>query len=144
MRREKGFTLLELLLVIFIIGILATAALTRFGPQVREGAYLSEARSNISVIRSACEAYYQQFGAYPSMTQITTNGGAGSTSVQFINNPDSSRWDYEINTSDASGYAVTAAPLHGDGGLPSSVTGIQVNAKGIESSYSGKSSSTSQ
>lgn len=108
MNKRKGFTLLELLLVIFIIGILATAALTAFGPQVRRGAYLAEARSNISVIRSACEAYKQQFGTYPTLTKITTDGGVGSTSVKLLELPTSTRWTYTIDDPGDDAYTITA------------------------------------
>ena len=110
MNKRGGFTLLELLLVIFIIGILATAALTTFGPQVRSGAYLAEARSNISVIRSASEAYFQQFGTYPtSLTDITTQGATGSTQVALVSNPNvaGSRWSYSL-TGSGTAYSVVA------------------------------------
>lgn len=63
--RNQGFTLMELLLVIFIIGILATAAISTFGPQVRQAGWLGESRSNISRIRSVINTYHDQKGEYP-------------------------------------------------------------------------------
>jgi general secretion pathway protein G len=63
-RREAGFTLLELLVVLGIMALLATVA----GPQVMR--YLGQARSEtakvqINAIASALELYHLDVGAYP-------------------------------------------------------------------------------
>ncbi len=56
---KKGFTLLELIIVVIIIGILATLGLTQYG-KVVEKSRGAEAKQIIGAIRSNAAAYYMQ------------------------------------------------------------------------------------
>jgi len=58
-RHEKGFTLLELLIVVIIIGILATIALPQY-INMLEKARASEAVSNIGSLRSSMDRYWYE------------------------------------------------------------------------------------
>lgn len=60
---KKGFTLLELVIVIIIIGILATLGFTQFAKVVEKGR-TTEARTILGTIRSAQEAYKLEYGVY--------------------------------------------------------------------------------
>ncbi|MDD5005179.1 MAG: prepilin-type N-terminal cleavage/methylation domain-containing protein [Candidatus Omnitrophica bacterium] len=61
--KNGGFTLLELIIVIIVIGILATIALPRYQGVV-EKTRVAEAKSMLSVIRSAQIRYFAQYGDY--------------------------------------------------------------------------------
>ena len=65
MKKEKGFTLIELMIVVAIIGILSAIAIPKFADLIRksnEGA----TKGNLGAIRSAMSIYYGEMeGWYP-------------------------------------------------------------------------------
>jgi len=63
LRSRKGFTLLELIIVVIVIGILASIALPRF-IRVAERARIAEAKSVLDALRSAQMRYAAQWNAY--------------------------------------------------------------------------------
>ena len=65
MFRKKGFTLLELIIVIIVIGILASIALPRY-MRVAERARLAEAKNMLSSLRSSQIRYFAQHQDYAS------------------------------------------------------------------------------
>lgn len=62
---EKGFTLMELAVVIAIIGILLAVTLPRF-TEVSNSAKEAKAKVDIRTIMAALELYYADKGDYPS------------------------------------------------------------------------------
>ena len=63
---KKGFTLLELIVVIIIVGILATLGFAQYTRMIEKGR-TTEARSNLGVLRQRELAYYQENGAYAAL-----------------------------------------------------------------------------
>ena len=68
MRREDGFTLVELLVVIVVIAILLAIAVG-FQTGARERAHDATAKSNIRTAMPAIEAYRADNGTYAGMTE---------------------------------------------------------------------------
>ncbi len=65
-RNKRGFTLIELIIVITILGILALYALPKYQEIIKE-ARSAEARAQLSSFRSALGIYYaKNHGVYPS------------------------------------------------------------------------------
>lgn len=64
-KREKGFTLIELMIVVAIIGILAAIAIPRFADLIKK-AKEGGTKGNLGAIRSALSVYYSDNeGKYP-------------------------------------------------------------------------------
>ncbi|NLZ28418.1 MAG: type II secretion system protein [Firmicutes bacterium] len=75
---EKGFTLVELLVVLGIIAILATVAMLSFGGRIDE-ARQSVEKVNITVVQGAVDLYYHDQKKYPEKLEdlydANQNGG---------------------------------------------------------------------
>ncbi|NQT47226.1 MAG: prepilin-type N-terminal cleavage/methylation domain-containing protein [Candidatus Omnitrophica bacterium] len=67
---KKSFTLIELLIVVLIVGILATVALPQY-QKVVEKARWAQAVSTLGAIYRAQEAYYLEHGDYQEFTGDT-------------------------------------------------------------------------
>ncbi len=68
MKDQKGFTLIELMIVIAIIGILAAIAIPQFGAYRRRG-YNSSVKADLKNLATTQEAYFTDNYAY---TQTAT------------------------------------------------------------------------
>ena len=91
---KRGFTLLELVVVVLIIGVLAAIAIPRFA-STKDRAYVATMKSDLRNLVTAEESYQSTHGVY------TTNGPnmsfAASTGVTV-----------SIGTADSSGWNATA------------------------------------
>ncbi len=89
MKIKNGFTLIELMMVVAIIGILSSVALPKFAYMVRKSREAST-KGNLGAIRSGLSIYYaENEGNYPS-----TLTSFFSTTKYMSNIPTS--WTYEF------------------------------------------------
>lgn len=71
---EKGFTLIELIIVVIIIGILAAIAVPMMH-SMKAKTISAEAVMGLSALRTALRVYYTEYGCYPNnASHIADNG----------------------------------------------------------------------
>jgi prepilin-type N-terminal cleavage/methylation domain-containing protein len=89
---KRGFTLLELIVVIIILGILATLGFTQYARVIEKGR-LGEALNNLGMLRKMSLVYYQEHGTYEAYTGADEFGlalpsGGCNTNFYFAYNCD--------------------------------------------------------
>lgn len=63
--RQKGFATLEVILMVMVIGILASIAVPRF-TSVTTAANTAKIQADLSTIDTAIAVYYMEHGSYPT------------------------------------------------------------------------------
>jgi type II secretion system protein G len=76
-KQSKGFTIVELLIVIVVIGILAGLVITTYNG-IQQKARNTERTTDLKTFQSQLEAYYATNGYYP------TTGNLGATSATNV------------------------------------------------------------
>lgn len=121
-RNQKGFTLIEIIVVVGILAVLTITALIAFNPSYQfQKARDAQRKSDLSQISKALENYNGDYGSYPSNTasyQITgvpwgtpwTVAGKNVTYMTLVpKDPSSSRKYIYYVTSDGQSYYLYAS-----------------------------------
>lgn len=69
--RRRGFTILELLVVVLVIGILAGLAIAKFG-NTKDKAKLSSIKSDLKNLIVAQEAHFSNWNTYGTKAQLVS------------------------------------------------------------------------
>lgn len=72
LKKQRGFTLVELLIVIIIIGILATLVIVTF-TGVQAKARDSKRQTDIDAVDTHVEAFFAQYGFYPTLADMQSS-----------------------------------------------------------------------
>jgi type IV pilus assembly protein PilE len=83
-RMRRGFTLIEMLMVIAIVAILAAISYPSYIDVVRQGRR-SEARTALMQQMQHQERHFTQSGRYRSFSGESGNGGEGKYTIQSVN-----------------------------------------------------------
>ncbi len=115
-RKRKGFTLVELLTTMMLIGLLAAMIMPNFW-RARFRAYLSACVQNEKNISTALESYAHDFnGRYPTDLNTLTTTATGSQYMSVIptcpSNKASYTGSYFVNNS-VGAYTVACPGIHG-------------------------------
>lgn len=110
-RNEKGFTLIELMIVIAIIGILAAIAIPQFSNYKKRAAN-SAAMSDAKNLATAEEVYYTDNNKYTNATADLADAGFLGASKNVT-----------ISITSATTTAFTATAVHSGGTRTYTITG---------------------
>lgn len=70
---QKGFATLEIILMVMVVGILATMAVPQFN-KITAAANTSKVQSDLAAINTAIAVYQMEKGTTPSYADLTANG----------------------------------------------------------------------
>ena len=110
MKMQKGFTLIELMIAVAVVGILATIALPAYGNYVLRGK-LAEAYTNLANLRVQLEQFYQDNRNYGS-----TACGTDTSGTAVVAMPAGVHFSYSCNLTGGNNqfFTVTATGLPTD------------------------------
>ena len=122
---QKGFTLIELMIVVAIIGILAAIAIPNFR-NYQMKAKTAEAKTNLGALKTSQEAYAAENGTYlacvaapvnvPGTAKAAFGGNANYTAIGFAPSGDV-YYSYTVYGVTATTFiGVAEGDLDGDGG----------------------------
>lgn len=120
LRSEKGFTMIEMMVVLIIIAVLIAGGIALYRGYINK-AKITKAESFLSTAAAALDAYYEEYGGYPddpakAGVDVTVNDPWGKPynySTTGTSNNDGTYPGYTLETSHQNGVYVQAA---GNGG----------------------------
>lgn len=107
---ERGFTLMELMIVVAIVAILASIMLPSYQDQVRKSRR-ADAKAALTELSGFMERFYASNGRYDQ------DGAGNAVTLPFTQSPKEGRKFYNLSvaTPDPDQYTLTADPIAGTG-----------------------------
>jgi len=123
---QKGFTLVELMITIVIIGILASVAIPLYTANVKR-AKAAEADAALGTIRTALRVYYAENAVYPTAASYTAVTGLSiDIAAADLNGKYFSATDYTYQSADGTSYTIRATGTGSQAGIKRQMTSAGV------------------
>ena len=132
MRKESGFTLLEILVVIIIVGVLAAVAMPTLFRNV-ERSRASEALNTLGVVKRQMDGCAMQFGG----TDYTNCGTFNAIGMTDPSGSVATHFSYTIPAAGAASFTLRATRVALDNGTPGDTINLVLAAGVITRSGDG-------
>jgi prepilin-type N-terminal cleavage/methylation domain-containing protein len=110
--KSKGFTIVELLIVIVVIGILATLVIVTF-TGIQQKARDSKRKTDLGAIQASLESYYSSNNTYPTLTDFNdTTASTGWITTNMKGFDTNSLYDPKLPTASANPLVATTTANH--------------------------------
>ncbi|WP_412022162.1 type II secretion system protein [Burkholderia cepacia] len=120
-RRPRGFTLIEIVVVMAIIGLLLTLAVPRYMHSIERGKEQVR-QQNIAVMRNAIDQYYGDNGQYPdTLDELVAKHYLRSVPLDPVNGDD--KWAAVASPDESKPGVYDVVPASGPQGVPPSAAG---------------------
>lgn len=131
-RANQGFTLIEIMIVVVIIGLLAAVAIPSYGDYVQRGK-VSEAMANLSTVRVKLEQWFMDNRSFLGSPLCAAEGDT-------ITLQDAKFFTYRCTTLTATTFTVTATGVatQGMGGFSYTINETNTKASAFTAPASGK------
>jgi prepilin-type N-terminal cleavage/methylation domain-containing protein len=142
--RSKGFTIVELLIVIVVIAILATLVIVTF-TGIQQKARDSQRQTDINAVDSHLEAYYASNGKYPTLANLNDatfrTANMKGLDPESLVSPKGAALVGTASSSTQEAYGYVATPTGCDNGSGGDCTGFTLTAQleGSSTLYTKKS-----
>jgi len=128
---HRGFTLIELMIVVAIIGILASIAVPQFA-KYRSNSFNSSAVSDLRNIETAEEAYYVENLTYVNLPAVA---GFSASLANLPGTRLSKNICAKVSNANAVDYVLETEHLQGDAHYQSSQSGALIKTRKALNSY---------
>ncbi|KML46764.1 general secretion pathway protein GspG [Burkholderia cepacia] len=120
-RRSRGFTLIEIVVVMAIIGLLLTLAVPRYMHSIERGKEQVR-QQNIAVMRNAIDQYYGDNGQYPdTLDELVAKHYLRSVPLDPVNGDD--KWAAVASPDESKPGVYDVVPASSPQGAPPSAAG---------------------
>ncbi len=129
--RSKGFTIIELLIVIVVIAILATLVIVTF-TGIQQKARDSQRQTDVNALDSHVEAYFASNGNYPTLANLQdatwVKNNLKGLDPQALLDPKAAATDTILGTATSKAYGYAATPASCDNTAGNECTAFTLTA----------------
>ncbi|WP_005036197.1 type IV pilin protein [Holophaga foetida] len=94
--RQRGFSLMELMIALMIIGVIATLGFKAYGKYSAKARY-TKAQDTMKTVAEGLDQYYLKYGKYPDLgsfeAMVDANSPLVKQSMVPVNTPGKDMWD---------------------------------------------------
>jgi prepilin-type N-terminal cleavage/methylation domain-containing protein len=125
--KQQGFTIVELLIVIVVIGILAALVITTF-TGIQQRARDTERETDVKALHGQVEAYYAQSGFYPTLAEVVDGSSLPGLDSEALLAPGTGASQIDAAASTTLKYQYAVDPATCDNGGAGNCTGYTLDA----------------